>query len=109
MTNKKQVARSKRDLLDAVSSMMLNDQGRLFLTWLLESCHLYQCSYSNGEPRCSSTDFLEGERNIGLMTVALMNERPEEYLIMLQKNMEETKVQKEIKASQQTKEGEENE
>lgn len=60
-----------------------NKRGRRFLHRLLSQCGVWRTSFTGN----STTFFNEGQRNIGLMVLALMNEHaPESHTLMLQEH-----------------------
>ena len=70
-------------------AMMLQDAGRRVLTWLLEQTHVYQSSFAQDK---ETTEFLEGERNIGLKMLQRLNDFPRTYLAMLEKNLDDEEL-----------------
>jgi hypothetical protein len=78
--------RRDRELSDheegiAVTTLMSSSAGRRFIYDLLDACHIYSTSYSDNASRMA---FQEGERNIGLRLVAVIQRAcPQRYNEML--------------------------
>ena len=85
-------AKRGRDLeLDDVRFVMNAPQGRRFMNRLIEFCGVNRSSFTGN----STTFFNEGQRNVGLMLFADVEEScPELYLLMRQeaRKREETNV-----------------
>ena len=84
-TARKSAGRRKKSSLEAVKAIMSLPQCREWMYRLLEDCHIYHPSFTQGDPY--STAFREGERNVGLrVTAEIMAAAPKEYLVMLQES-----------------------
>ena len=60
--------------------LLAQPQGRRFIWRYLEKCGIFKTSFTGSR----ETDFLEGQRNVGLWLLADVNEAtPEAYAVML--------------------------
>lgn len=67
--------------------IMSDARGRRFVWALLERCGIYRSSYLAGRGQPAATAFHEGERNVGLETLArLLRETPKAYAAMTEEN-----------------------
>lgn len=64
---RKRTKREDRERQDALRALMGTKQGRSWLWWLLEKCHVNHTSF---DVNPSLMAFREGERNIGLIVTA---------------------------------------
>ena len=72
--------------LSDVALIMKTRPGRRFMWRYLSKTYLFETSFNNSG---SITAFNEGQRNVGLMMLADINEAaPEEYLTMLKESKE---------------------
>ena len=85
----KQKEKLKRDVAaDDLRKVMRTPEGRRVMWRLLARCGTQRISYI-GHPYETHTLFLEGERNVGLMLTAdLVEACKEQYLLMLQENLQ---------------------
>lgn len=68
---------------DSLYAIMQLKEGRNFVWWLLEEAGVFRTSFTGN----STTFFNEGQRNIGLKVMAILNEKcPDLYLKMLKEN-----------------------
>jgi hypothetical protein len=63
--------RLRAERADADLLWLMNQrEGRRFVARLLQSCHLYESSFTGPGSSRSATFFREGERNVGLRVLA---------------------------------------
>ena len=75
----------KRDVED-FKWVMSNRRGRRFAHRLLDQCGVFRSSFTGN----STTFFNEGQRNIGLQVLAMVNEHtPDAYVLMLKEHKED--------------------
>lgn len=71
--------------IDDFKFVMEDKRGRRFIWRLLEKCGVFHSSYTGD----SGTFFKEGQRNVGLVHLALIHEAcPEKYSLMLKEQRE---------------------
>ena len=69
---------------DDMQWMMGNPRGRRIMSRYLDTCHIFETSFSTN---LSQTNFAEGERNIGLKLLAdVMENADDQYMRMLEEN-----------------------
>lgn len=75
---------ARRQELGDIASILTTEEGRRFYWRVMVRCGLFKSSFTGN----NTTFFNEGERNIGLMLIADLNEAaPQAYLQMLQESM----------------------
>lgn len=85
--------RYRDDLTHAVRETLLNAQGRQVLWWIIEQCGIYQV----GPIGNSGTNVHQGERNVGLKIINLLESveptaYPRLHLEMVQTNEERRRL-----------------
>lgn len=72
---------------DDLKWVMSDARGRRYMWRLLARAGIYRSSYMAGRGQAEACAFYEGERNIGLETLAaLLKVTPKAYAVMLQEN-----------------------
>lgn len=85
-TRNKAIGARERELRETVAAIMSHKNGRSFMWWLLSECHIFQTSFSSNGLTMA---FKDGERNAGLLVLALVNRAcPERYVEMMKENTE---------------------
>lgn len=78
----------ERELAD-IKAIMTTQEGRRYMWRMLDKAGIYRSSFTGN----SSTFFNEGQRNIGLIILADINEScPDLYLTMIEENRKEPNV-----------------
>ena len=81
---KSAAGRRKKADEDVVKAIMKTANGRSWLFRILEACHIFQPSIVIGQP--DATAFREGERNVGLRLLQIVQRMTELYLVMIKEN-----------------------
>lgn len=78
--------RAKQREMNEILTILQTSQGRQYIWRLLEKCGVYQSSFDNSGSRVY---FNEGQRNIGLMILADVNDAdPDAYVTMMKEAKE---------------------
>lgn len=82
---KRDAGRRKKQAEQVVKQLMTTPGGRQWVWQLLERGHLYETSFTAGDPM--ATAFREGERNATLRVLAdVIKAAPELYLLAMKEN-----------------------
>lgn len=85
-TQDEELAEARRKEVEDIKWLMAHKAGRRFMWRVLEKAGVYRSSFNNSG---SITAFNEGQRNIGLMLVAeIQDVTPDQYLAMIKERNE---------------------